>query len=113
MSKKSTNTNDLFDNPMIRAAKNAMSCEEQERYAMLGKSMYNSLDFENANATDNIPPPMAEALAYIEEGLKSGLHPSMLEENEIALLVDTHGKLWYTRWGYVEEDLSDIVTTKK
>jgi len=56
---------------------------------------------------------MAEAVAYIESSLKSGLHPSMLEENEKALLQDNYGDEWYKRWGYVEEDLNTIVTLKR
>ena len=36
----------------------------------------------------------------------------MLEENEKALMKETYGDEWYKEWGYVEEDLIDIVTLK-
>ena len=55
---------------------------------------------------------MTEAVAYIETSLRSGLHPSMLEDNEKALLKETYGNEWYHRWGYIEKDLDDIVTLK-
>ena len=55
---------------------------------------------------------MLEALAYVESQLNSGLHPSMLEKNEKALLKDAYGDEWYTKWEYVYEDLKNIVTFK-
>jgi hypothetical protein len=53
---------------------------------------------------------MYEAGAYISEQLKSGLHPSMMEDDEKRLMEELFGKEWYTKWGYVEGDLTDIVT---
>ena len=98
---------DLFNNPMINAAKRSMAPEEIERLKKLGESMYENIDFEN-NEVNNMPPPMVEALAYVCESLKSGLHPSYLEENEIALLKEGFGEKWYERWNYTEEDLKKI-----
>ena len=109
MSKKNTSQYDLFNNPMVTAAKKAMSPEELERYQKIGESLYGSIDFEKNN-TNNVPPPMVEALAYVEESIKSGQHPSTLDENEKALLADVYGDDWYKKWGYVEEDLNIIVT---
>lgn len=103
---------DLFDNPMVTAAKKSMSPRSQERYRKLGESMYGGINFTDSKV-DNRPAPMVEALAYVEESLKSGLHPSMLEDNEKAILVDAYGEEWYKNWGYIEEDLDSIVTVKK
>ena len=103
----------LWDNPMTRSAMKAMSPEELQRYKDIGESMYGNVNFEASKVLNNIPPPMEEAVAYVEESLKSGLHPTMLEENEIALLVDVRGALWYKMWGYEEEDLTEITTLKK
>ena len=102
----------IWNNPMIRAAKQKMSQEDQDRLKKLGESLYKDVEFETSK-TNNEPPPMKEALAYIEESIKSGLHPSMLEDNEKALLENMRGKEWYKKWGYIEADLYDIVTIKK
>lgn len=104
---------DLFDNPMVRAASAAMSDEDKAKYKQIGEEMYGNMDFENSQVLDNTPAPMMEAVAYVEEQLKSGLHPSMMEDNEKALLADIYGNKWYEKWGYVEGDLTDIVTIKK
>ena len=103
---------DLFDNPMVTAAKKSMSPRSLERYRKLGESMYGGINFTNSKV-DNCLEPMVEALAYIEESLKSGLHPSMLEDNEKAILVDAYGEQWYKKWGYIKKDLHSIITVKK
>lgn len=100
---------DLFDNPMTRAAMLALSEKDKEKYKTIGDHLYGRINFEDGQS---LYPLMEEAVAYIETSLMSGLHPSMLEENEKALLKDSYGDEWYKRWGYVEEDLNDIVTLK-
>lgn len=104
-----TSRNDLFDNPMVTAAKKAMSPQELEYFEKIGKSLYGSIDFEK-NQLDNIQPPMIEALAYIEESIKSGQHISTLEDNEKAILADAYGNNWFKKFGYIEADLNKIVT---
>ena len=100
---------DLFDNPMTRAATLALSEKDKEKYKKIGDHLYGRINFEDGQS---LSPPIEEAIAYIETSLMSGLHPSMLEENEKALLKDSYGDEWYKRWGYIEEDLNDIVTLK-
>ena len=109
MNKKNTSNYDLFDNPMVNAAKKAMSPEQLEHYEKIGKSLYGNIDFEK-NELNNIPPPMIEALAYIEESIKSGQHISTLEDNEKTILADVYGSNWFEKFGYVKEDLNNIVT---
>jgi hypothetical protein len=104
---------DLFDNPMTRAALDAMSEEEKQRYKNIGEELYGHLDFNDGKVLKQLPPPMAEAIAYLCEQLKSGLHPSMMEENEQAVMSEGYGEKWYENWGYVEGDLTDIVTVKQ
>jgi hypothetical protein len=99
---------DLFDNPMINAAKQSMSPEIIEKYKELGKSMYKDLDFVNGTIENSIQ----DALKNIEEAILSGLHPSMLTDNEKAVLESEKGKEWYEKFGYVKEDLYDIITIK-
>lgn len=98
------NRNSLFDNPMINSAREALTPEQKKRYETIGKEMYGNIDFEKSKILNNLPPPMQEALMYIEEGLKSGLHPNDIEEDERALLEEAYGKEWYKRYGYEESD---------
>lgn len=100
---------DLFDNPMVTAAKEAMSPEDLERYKKIGEEMYKNVDFEQSKILNNMEPPFAEATAYLSEQLKSGLHPSVLADNEKQILENTLGKEWYKKWGYNVEDLSEIL----
>jgi hypothetical protein len=104
---------DLWDNPMVKKAMESMSPEQLEQYKMLGESMYGNIDFGNSKILNNPPVPVEEALAYVEESLKSGLHPSMLEEEEKIFLEDMYGNDWYKRFGYDRRDLTEIYTIKK
>lgn len=106
--KVTINENDLFDNPMTRSALAAMSDDDKRRYKELGQEMYGHMNFEDAKVLNNVPAPMEEALAYIHEQLKSGLHPSELDDNEKAFLVDSEGEEWYKKWDYIKEDLEQI-----
>lgn len=99
--------NDLFDNPMARAAMAALTEEEKAKYKRIGEHLYGRIDFETGI---NMAPDMAEAVAYLESQLRAGLHPSMLEDNEKEIIKEAYGEDWYVKWGYVEEDLDDIVT---
>ena len=104
---------DLFDNPMVRSALSAMTPEQIEKYKHIGEEMYGGIDFEHSQVLSSMPPPMAEALAYVVESLKSGLHPTDLDEDEINLLKEGYGEEWYKKWGYSEGDLEYIITVKK
>lgn len=106
----SSGPNDLFDNPMIKAAQAALSDEDREKFRILGESMFGGVNFENGQTLNNMPPPMAEAVAYLETHIRSGMHPSQLDDNEKAILSDAFGDEWYKEYGYVKEDLDDIVT---
>lgn len=101
----------LFDNPMVQQAKKSLSQKDIERYQYLGEELYKNIDFEKASV-NNIPPPIQNALAYIENMINSGLHPSVLEEDEKNILKEIYGEEWYKNFGYIKEDLDDIVTIK-
>ena len=107
----SSGPNDLFDNPMSRAALAAMSEEQKEKYRIIGEHLYGQFDFQDEQSINNMPPDMVEAVAYIEIQLRSGLHPSMLEDNEKELLADAYGEEWYISLGYNKKDLTEIFTT--
>ena len=102
---------DLFDNPMIKKAKETISQKQQDNWAKIGEEMYNSVDFVDAEGkSQTIPESMMEGAAHVVDSIKSGMHISMLENNERELLKEVYGPKWYKRFGYVEEDLTEIKT---
>ena len=40
--------------------------------------------------------------------IRSGLHPSYLNDDEIEVLVTAYGEEWYTQFGFKKEDLDEI-----
>ena len=99
---------DLFNNPMVTNARKSLSKSDIERYEAWGEAVFSDIDYETAAVT-NYPPPMVNALAYIETSLKSGQHPSTMTKDELNILSEMRGKEWYKKWGYTKEDLTDIV----
>jgi hypothetical protein len=104
--------NNIFENQMVKAAISGLSEEDKKRYKMIGDHLYGRISFEDCQSLNNMPPSMAEAVAYLETQLQAGFHPSMLVENEKVLLVDRYGDEWYKKWGYIKEDLVDIITVQ-
>ena len=102
--------NNLFDNPMVNSARKSMSAKDIERLKLLGEEMYKDIDFEKSQILNNIPPEIQDSLFYLDSLIKSGLHPSMLNKDEKFLLSEGFGKTWYEKYGYVKEDLDEIVT---
>lgn len=102
---------DIFTNPIIQAAKKALTKEDRERYARLGEELFKNIDFEKCSVS-NLPPIMEESILYIESMLQSGLHPSMLSDEEKFILNDIYGDKWLEKYGYKKEDLNEIVTLK-
>ena len=118
MSKKDYSYNgSLWNNDMVNNAIKNMSPEELEKYKKIGESIYKDIDYETSQVIDqnnSLPPFLSDAVNYINEMLKSGLHPSMLEQNEINVLEEVYGKQWYLKWNFTENDLKEInVSTKK
>ena len=106
-----SNNRSIWSNPFINNLKETMSKQEQDKYKQIGEEMY-SIDFENIGTGKNLPEFMEDALIDIFESLKSGLHPSLLDKDEIRLLEEVFGETWYKIFNYVEGDLKDIVTIK-
>ncbi len=105
----------LWSNPMIDAARKAMSPEDLEKYDKLGQSLYKDIDFISSEVIDEdskYPMFIRDAIAYIYESLKSGIHPSMLTKEEIQVMTNFDGETWYEKWGYIKDDLTDIVTVQ-
>jgi len=89
----------LFNDPKMKEIFSNLSSEDQKSYKQSGEYMY-SYDYENkGNGNDKI----YESVAYIVEGLKSGLRPSQLDSNEIVHIKSVYGEKWYERYGYKSE----------
>jgi len=97
----------LWDNPMVTSALKSMSEEDIAKYKKLGEEMYGKINFEDSTIINNVCAPMAEAVAYVEEGLKSGLHPQDLDENEVCLLIEAYGEKWYEKYGYTQDEVPE------
>jgi hypothetical protein len=79
--------------------------EDRENFKKLGEKFHSSFDVFKGEAADLSTISMEEALAYVVESLKSGLHPSFLTEDEKALVMAGYGEEWYKEWGYNKEDV--------
>jgi hypothetical protein len=104
---------DLFNNPMVRSAMEALSPEEQEQYKRVGRYMYNM----NYNATDPVksvkdtqvdPLTPEQMLIQAEAGLKSGLDPNELSSLELYLIWMIYGGEWYKEFGWKREEVPEI-----
>lgn len=100
----------LFDNPMVNAAKKAMTPEQLEEYKRIGEHMFGNMDFSTGQS---FPPNFKEAGEYLSEAIKSGLHPSMMEDNEKAVMKEVYGEKWWEKFGFVEGDLTEMVTIER
>ena len=98
---------DIWNNPMTKNALKALSPEQIENYRKIGEEMYGTVDFQDSKIIKTMTP-MDEAVAYLEEGIKSGLLPGDLEENEVKLLSDTFGEEWYLRYGFTREEVPEV-----
>lgn len=96
----------LYDNPMIDAAKNAMTEEQKQEYAKIGEYMYTRQDYKIAEVGSKIKEASTEDLAsYAIQGVKSGLDPNELTDKELAALIDIYGDKWYESYGYSEDEI--------
>lgn len=98
---------DLFNNPMVNNALKAMSKEDLEKYKKIGEKLYGNINFQDSTVVNQLITPVEEAVAYVEEGLKSGLLPEDLEENEVILLHKTYGDKWYERYGFTRNQVPE------
>ena len=85
-----------------------LSEEELNKFQRLGEKLYNSFDIQKGELiqeNDDKSIQLEEALAYVVESMKSGLHPRYLTEDEVFLLKAAYGNQWYEKWNYTKEDL--------
>ena len=86
----------LFSDPKMKEMFNNLPVEDQKAYKQSGEYMY-SYDYTNAGNPDDT---IYESVAYIAEGLKSGLRPSQLDQSEVTLIKSIYGDKWYERYGF-------------
>jgi hypothetical protein len=89
--KRTTARVDLFDNPLIREAMSKMTPEQVEEYKQMGDNMYNTIDYESNEVSDEV---IINAAASITEAIKSGLHLNHLTEDEIEVMKSAYGENW-------------------
>jgi len=102
----------LFNNDMFKAALEALSDEDKEKYKLIGEELYGKTDFVNSGIIPTNGSNSSELIAHVENQLMSGIHPSDMEDGEKLIMEDAYGDTWYIKWGYTKEDLDDIVTVK-
>ena len=98
---------DLFNNPMVNNALKALTPQQIEDYRKIGEQLYGNINFEDSKILNNIPAPMAESVAYVEEGIKAGLLPCDLTEDEVILLTEAYGEKWYERYGFKRDEVPE------
>jgi len=99
---------DLFMSPAAIQARSQLPPDLQQKFKEIGKHMYgNTALFEESSRIPGMPQPMAEAFLHIELGLKSGLKPSDLTDDEAALVKEVKGDGWEAQYGYAEDGNGD------
>ena len=61
-----------------------------------------SKDYENMN--NDLQSRLIESAAYINEGMKSGLRPSQLDDSEREVMRSLFGKCWYEKYFFSSEE---------
>lgn len=88
----------LWSDPRWKNAEQNLTKEQLSQYKNIGEQMIGSIDFETGISNDiPIPKPAADSIKYIIIGLRSGLEPEDLEEDEIKTLKTFLGENWIER----------------
>ena len=108
---------DLFDNPMVDAAKKAMTPEQLEEYKRIGEYMYNNDTYKIAQVGSKVSTANTEQLIlYSTAALKSGADPCDLTDEELRALINTYGDRWFEKFGIEEHETRkpavQLVTTE-
>lgn len=95
---KKSVSEELFNNMREKFLEN-LSEEDKEAYQKFGEKFHKSFNVMTGEAIDLSNISMEEALSYVVESLKSGLHPKYLDESERAMMQAGYGEEWYKEWG--------------
>lgn len=85
-----------------------LPAEERAKFQKIGEKLYSSFDAQKGTllaGQDIESIRLEEALAYVVESLKAGLHPKYLTYDEVHMLRAGYGDEWYKKWNYNKEDL--------
>lgn len=111
MDKESKEIN-VFNNPMVQSAINAMTPEQLEEYQEMGKYMYSTTNFEEKNPIPkSLEQETVKGIFYIREALKAGLHPEELTKKELQLMYEIYGQKWYEHYGYEKDEVPSAPVT--
>lgn len=108
----STQEDKIDVNDFESLAIHKMTADEKRQYRELGKQMFGSLNFKGREIIDENDDP-DEVRAFVVRQLDDGIHPSIMEEGEVKVMESNYGVNWYEKWGYVEGDLTEIVTVDR
>jgi hypothetical protein len=108
---------DLFNNPMVEAAKKSMTPEQLEEYKRVGEYMYNNDVYKVSEIGSKVKQPEnSDLILYSTQALKSGGSPHDLSGAELRALIDVYGDKWYERFGFTQDEVPkpviQLVTTE-
>lgn len=85
----------LWSDPRWQNAEKSLTKEQLTQYKNIGEQMIASINFENGVSNEiPIPKPAADSISYIMTGLRSGLEPEDLSDDEIKTLEIFLGENW-------------------
>jgi hypothetical protein len=97
---------DLFNNPMVEAARKAMTPEQKEEYKKIGEYMYNNEVYKVIEVGSKIKEAdNSQLILYATEALKSGGNPHDLSAAELTALINVYGDRWYEKFGFEENEV--------
>ena len=103
---------DFVHDPQLQAV-DLMSYSDKQAYKKIGKELFGHSNFSGAKLINNLKSDKHDNIAFVTKQLDDGIHPSYLEEGECKILENQYGPTWYLKWGYVEGDLTSIVTVDR
>jgi hypothetical protein len=99
---------DLFNNPMVQAARNQMTKEQQEEYARIGEHLFSDEALQVMESGKVRKASEEDLLTYALAALRSGLHPQELTPPEVMAVQKAKGPHWYKEFGWKKADVPDM-----
>ena len=93
-------TYSLFTDKHLKSLHDELPEQERNEYKQQGEYMYEK-DYETVDV--DLHSRLVESAAYINEGMKSGLRPSQLEESEREVMRSIFGNCWYEKYLFTSE----------
>lgn len=96
----------------MKLSEKLTNVDDYTEVAMAGLSDMEKHRFLSASGKDQSDAP-DEVRAFVTRQMDDGIHPSFLSDGESMVMESNYGKEWYKKWGYVEGDLTEIVTVDR